>query len=134
MSLRIQTKLALSLVACTAMTSCGSIPKQKFIFDAIDLNEQPRACLIVVDDEWDAAAEKGQIVNVTGDDQLDVMIEFRQAEVEITVAPLTVDGNTVTMMPTSRTQAIQMSSFKDDLPRKLRLGDPSKHVFVLQPK
>ena len=64
--------LSLSLLLATA--ACGSIPTQQFTFDAVDTNEQPRPCMLVVNDDWPAAAEKGQYVNVAGDDTLTLTI------------------------------------------------------------
>lgn len=126
------TKTLLTFVGCAAMTACGSVPKKTFVFDAITIEERAHPCLIVIDDEWDTAADKNQVVNANGgDDQLSVTVEFRNSEVEVTVAPLAPGSN---VLPRSRSEAIQMSRFVDDLPRRLRIDDPKKHLFVLQPK
>ena len=127
-------KLSLSMLACVAATACGSIPKKTFVFDAIDLQEGARPCLIVVDDAWVEAADKNQVVNFPSDNTLPVTIEFRSSEVEITVAPLRVSGDQISSMPRSRMEAIQSSDFKADEPRRLRLTDPDKQLFILQPK
>jgi hypothetical protein len=86
--------------------------------------------MIIVNDDWQTAKDKGQVVNVAGDDVLPLEIEFRTSEVEITVAPLVVEGNTIVRWPTSRKEAMDLSSFKDDT-RRLRLTDPPRHMFIL---
>ena len=60
--------ISLSLLFATA--ACGSIPTQQFTFDAIDTGENPRPCMLVVNDDWPAAAEKNQYLNVESDDTL----------------------------------------------------------------
>jgi len=125
------SKILFSFAACAAMTACGSVPKKTFVFDAITIEERAHPCLIVIDDEWDKAAENNQVVNMGGDDELKVTVEFRSAEIEVTVAPLAPGSN---VMPRSRSEAIQMSQFMDDMPRRLRMDDPQQHLFVLQPK
>ncbi|MFN3241658.1 MAG: hypothetical protein ACE37K_09120 [Planctomycetota bacterium] len=125
------TKTLSAFAACAVMTACGSVPKKTFVFDAITLEERAHPCLIVIDDEWDKAAENNQVVNMNGDDELKVTVEFRASEIEVTVAPLAPGSN---VMPRSRSEAIQMSQFMDDMPRRLRMDDPAKHLFVLQPK
>ena len=121
---------ALALLTCVGLAACGSIPKRTFVFDAVDIAEQPRPCLIVIDDDWQGAAERNQVVNVTGNDELPLTIEFRSSEVEITAAPLMVDGTNVPRMPRSRKEAREFSSFMDET-RRLRVRDPQKQLFIL---
>lgn len=122
-------RLSLLLPAFVA-TACGSIPTRTFEFDALDPAENLRPCLIVINDDWIGAAEKNQVVNVAGDDTLTLTLEFKSAEVEVTVAPLTVEGNTVRRMPTSRRDATADSTFRDEV-RRLRLTDPQRQLFIL---
>lgn len=123
--------LSLSLLGVTA--ACGSIPKKSFEFLAIDAGEQPRPCMIVVNDDWVTAAEKNQFVNVDGAGSLVLEIPFPTAEVEVTVAPVLVESGKVTRKPTSRKEARDYSGFMDDV-RRLRATDPRKQLFILMRK
>jgi hypothetical protein len=124
---------ALCLSALCAMTACSSIPKKTFEFDAIDTAEQPRPCLVVVNDDWVGAAEKNQFVNVEADNTLRLDIPFPAAEIEVTVAPVLVEGGKVTRVPKTRKEARDYSGFMDDT-RRLRLLDPARQLFILARK
>jgi hypothetical protein len=113
------TRLLLSSSVLTVLAACGSVPKQRFVFDAIDVAENPRPCLVVVND-----AE---------DDELVIEIEFPSAETVVTMAPLTVENGKVVRMPKSRKDARDYSGFVEEL-RKLRLRDPERQLFVLPRK
>ena len=130
LSPKLSPRLCLSLLACVGATACGSIPTKTFTFDAIDVSERPRPCLIVIDDDWASAADKNHVVNVTGDDKLELTLEFRSAEIEVTVAPLTVDGDVVSTMPRSRKEARDVSGFMDET-RRLKVTDPATQFFIL---
>jgi hypothetical protein len=120
--------LSVSLLGLT--TACGSIPTKSFEFLAIDASEQPRPCLIVVNDDWVAAAEKNQFVNVEGGNSLVLDIPFPSAEVEVTVAPVLVESGKVARVPKSRKEARDYSGFMDDV-RRLRVTDPRRQLFIL---
>ncbi len=120
----------LSLTSLVALAACGSVPTREFEFRAIDTADQPRPCMIVVNDDWQTAAEKAQFVNVDGNQPLKMTIPFPTAEVEITVAPVLVDSGKVARIPKSRKEARDYSGFNDDV-RRLRLGDTRVHLFVL---
>lgn len=122
---------AVLLIAGLGATACGGIPTRQFRFRVIDTAEQPRAALIVIENQdFATAAEKNQFVNVTSNDWLPLTVEFPTATVEITVAPLVVDGNKVSRIPKDRKEAIELSNFKDDT-RILRVDDPEKQLFIL---
>lgn len=123
----------LSLPALLLLCSCGSIPTQRFEFDVIDAGETPRPCLIVVNDDWVGAAEKNQFVNVATDDTLTIEIPFASAEVEITVAPVLIEGGKVARSPKSRKEARDYSGFMDET-RRLMLRDPRRQLFILPRK
>ncbi|MBL8755964.1 MAG: hypothetical protein JNK15_21895 [Planctomycetes bacterium] len=123
----------LCLSTLCAMTACGSIPTKAFEFDAIDTAEQPRPCLVVVNDDWVGAAEKNQFVNVDGDDALRLEIPFTAAEIEVTIAPVLVESGKVTRVPKTRKEARDYSGFMDDT-RRLRLLDPMRQLFILARK
>lgn len=118
------------LSALALAAACSSVPTRAFEFDAIDAGETPRPCLIVVNDDWVAAAEKNQFVNVGADDTLVLQIAFPTSEVEVTVAPVLVESGKVTRVPKSRKEARDYSGFSDDT-RRLRVTDPRKQLFIL---
>lgn len=123
----------LSLSVLLAMTACGGIPTKKFEFDAMDVNEQPRPCLVVVEGDWVAAAEKNQYVNVNDDDVLTLDLPFRASEIEITMAPVIVENGKVTRVPKSRKEASDYSGFVDES-RRLLITDPKRQLFFLRRK
>ncbi len=124
---------AVCLSALCAMTACAGIPTKSFEFDALDAAEQPRPCLIVVNDDWVTAAEKNQFVNVDSDDLLRLEIPFPSAEIEITMAPVMVESGKVTRVPKTRKEARDYSGFMDDT-RRLKLTDPKRQLFILARK
>lgn len=122
----------LSLALLPAFAACGAIPTKQFTFRAIDAGENPRPCMVVVDDDWPAAAEKEQFVHVTGD-ELKLTLPFRSSEIEITVAPVMVENGKVTRVPKSRKEAVDYSGFKEET-RRLRITDPALQLFILARK
>jgi hypothetical protein len=123
--------LPLSLLALTA--ACGSIPTKTFEFAALDTAENPRPCLVVVNDDWVAAAERKQFVNVEDSGTLPLEIAFPLAEVEVTVAPVLVESGKVSRVPRSRQEARDYSGFVDEQ-RRLRPTDPRRQLFILRRK
>jgi hypothetical protein len=124
----------LSLSALLGFTACGSIPSREFEFDAIDVSENPRPCLVVLNDDWTAAAEKNQYVNLAGDDALVLKIEFpKTPEVEVTMAPIQVADGKPTRVPKSRKEARDYSGFVEEV-RKVQLTDPRRVFFILPKK
>jgi hypothetical protein len=124
------TRRLLSLSLLAACAACGSIPKKQFEFRAIDTGDQPRPCMIVVDDDWAGAAEKSQFVNLDGSAPLTLTLPFTSAEVEITVAPVLVESGKVARVPKSRKEARDYSGYMDDV-RRLRLRDAPVVLFIL---
>ncbi|MFY9344869.1 MAG: hypothetical protein WAT39_20415 [Planctomycetota bacterium] len=124
------TLRSLALLALPALAACGGIPTKAFVIDCIDTGGNPRPCLIVVNQDFGAAVEKNQYVNVAADDELAITIPFDSAEVEITAVPVLVEGNQVTRHPKSRTEALTFSGFVDEV-RRLRLSDHRRHLFIL---
>jgi hypothetical protein len=100
------------------------------VFDAIDAGEAPRPCMIVVNEDFQAASERSQFVNVGSDDELSLEIPFPTNQVEITVVPLMVEGDRVTRIPKSRKEAVDYSNFLDET-RRLSPKDPRRHLFIL---
>lgn len=123
---------SLSLLSLLALTACGSIPVRTFEFDAISTDDQPRPCLIVVNDDWVGAAERKQFVNVAGDDVLSLPISFPSPEVQITVAPMKMSGGQPSV-PKSRKEARDTSNYMDEV-RPLVITDPKRVLFILPKK
>jgi hypothetical protein len=44
------------------LAACGGVPKQRFKFDAIDVAENPRPCLVVVNDDFGQAVADLQAI------------------------------------------------------------------------
>lgn len=124
----IRRLLSLSLLA--GLCACGSIPTKEFEFRAIDTADAPHPCMIVVNDDWETAATKEQFVNLDGNRPLRLTIPFASAEIEVTMAPVRVENGKVTRIPKSRKEARDYSNFMDDV-RRLRITDPTVHLFVL---
>ncbi len=122
----------LSLSSLLALGACGSIPTRTFEFDAISVDEQPRPCLIVVNDKWAEAFANKQFVNVADDDTLKLPIAFPTSEVTITVAPLKMQ-NGQPNEPKSRKEARDSSGFMDEV-RALQITDPKRVLFILPKK
>lgn len=122
---------AVVLTASLGAVACGGVPTRKFQFKVVDTSEQPRPALIVIDNQdFATAAEKNQFVSVDSNDWLSLTLSFPSSEVEITVAPVVVDGNRVSRVPKDRKEAVELSNFKDDT-RRLHLDDPQKQLFIL---
>ncbi|HEX6812492.1 MAG TPA: hypothetical protein VF384_12780 [Planctomycetota bacterium] len=120
-----------ALLACTA---CGSIPTREFEFDAIDVSENARPCLVVLNDDWTTAAEKERFVNLAGDDSLVINIEFPKGpEFEVTMAPVLVVDGKVPRVPKSRKEARDYSGYVEEV-RRVRLTDPRKVLCILPKK
>lgn len=127
------TKTALTLAACIGMTACGAIPKKTFEFDAIDLEEGKRACLVVVGDSsesWSTAITQKQVMNLGEVGALRVEIPFATNEVVVHLWPLGEDGT----VPKSPGDARNMVSDFKRQERRLRLTDPTRQLFILDPK
>lgn len=120
----------LSLASLLGLCACGSIPTREFEFRAIDTADAPHPCMIVVNDDWETAAQKEQFVNLDGNRPLRLSIPFSSAEIEVTMAPVRVENGKVTRIPKSRKEARDFSNFMDDV-RRLRLTDPTVHLFIL---
>lgn len=124
------TLRSVALLAVSALAACGSIPTKTFVFDCVDAAENPRPCMIVINEDYTTAAEKAQFVNVASDNELVLEIPFPRGEVEVTAVPVLVEGDKVTRVPKSRIEGINFSGFVDET-RRLRLTDHKKHMFIL---
>lgn len=128
-----RTRSALSLIALTALAACGSVPTQRFVFDAIDVKGEPRPCLVIVNDDWATAAEKNQVVNVAENDQFAIDIPFPTKQVMVKLAPLVVENGKVVKMPKRSRETSELSDYLEEA-RELRLRDPERQLFILRRK
>ncbi len=127
------TKTVLTLLACIGMTACGAIPTKTFEFDAIDLEEAKRACLVVVGDDgesWNTAITQKQVMNLDEVGVLRLEIPFTKREVVVHLWPLGENG----VVPKSPGDARNMVSDYKRQERRLRLTDPGQQLFILNPK
>ena len=121
-----------SLLALVTLTACGSIPTRDFEFDAMDVGENPRPCMVVINDDWVGAEARKQFVNVTSDDVLTLNIAFPSPSVEVTMAPmLMINGQP--KVPKSRKEARDSSGFMEDV-RRVERTDPKRVLFILPRK
>jgi hypothetical protein len=121
---------SLCLAVPGLLVACGSIPTRTFQFDAIDVEEKPLPCVVVVNDKWEDAARAQHFVNVGKGKTLALTLTFDHPEVEVTVAPVALNPDTgvVEHVPRDRTD-------KSDYiaePRTLTMDDPKKQLFILQ--
>lgn len=119
----------LSLLPLLALVACGGVPRRTFEIRAIDPEERPVACLVVVDDRWDTAAAQKRITNGNGG-PLRVEVEFPRPEVGVTLVPvqIDVDTNEVMRMPTNMNDAYEHHAEA----RFLRVDDPPRQLFILE--
>lgn len=124
-----------TLAGLALLTACAGAPKQTFYIDAIDTDEKPVPCLVVVGDDWDGAATNQRVVNVAGDDQIAIDITFETPEVSIICAAVRKNESTgeVDAMPKSRTESTEATTFVAGT-RRLRATDAPNVLFILERK
>jgi hypothetical protein len=116
-----------AILMLAALAACGSVPKRTFQFQTIDTNEQPLSCLVVVGDDWDRAAERGQVT--TDKEPLRVEIVFDQPSVDVTVMQVAVgDDGKMLAPPRSRSSP---SDYRTQV-RPLGPNDPPDQLFILE--
>ncbi len=123
----------LLFATATLLAACSGVPTRTFQIEAIDVDEKPVPCIVVVGDDWAGAAERNQYVNVGSDDTLALKVVFDRAEVDIIVAAVPVDVATgkPRMSPKSRTESTDATGFLADV-RRLRLTDPERTLLILR--
>ncbi|MCC7062789.1 MAG: hypothetical protein IT456_08305 [Planctomycetes bacterium] len=122
-----------SLLLTALLVSCAGVPTRTFQIDAIDVDESPVPCIVVLGDDWAGAAENNQYVNVGGDNSLALKVPFDRPEVDIVVAAVPVDPATgkPRIQPKSRTESSDATGFLADF-RRVRLTDPERNLFILR--
>ncbi|MBL8724202.1 MAG: hypothetical protein JNK49_09155 [Planctomycetes bacterium] len=122
------------LAACAFATACSGVPTRTFQIDAIDVEDQPVPCIVVVDGDWAQAAERGQVVNIDGKRPLAVTVAFPRPEANIIVAAVPVDAaGKPEKLPKSREESRALTEFLSDY-RDVRLTDPDRTLFILRRK
>lgn len=126
----------LTLCATALLTACAGVPTRTFQIDAVDVEDQPVACLIVVDGDWTTAIEQNQIVNLDGKDVLPVTVEFHNPIVMLTAAPVPIDRNTgkPSKLPRSRDESKALTDYLCDVRDDLRITDPDRVMFIVRAK
>ncbi len=122
-------------VGLSLLAACAGTPKRTFYFDAIDTEEKPVSCLVVIGDDWDGAATASQIVNVKGDDSVRIEVPFDAPEVSIICAAIRTNATTgePDSLPTSRSESTEATKFVAGT-RRLRVDDAPKVLFILERK
>jgi len=117
------------------LTACSGVPTRTFQIDAIDVEDQPVPCLVVVDGDWTAAIERNQVVNIGSTESLPLKVEFHRPEVNIMVAPVPIDPTTgeLVRLPKSREESRAMTEFLSG-DRDVMLTDQQRTLFILRRK
>jgi hypothetical protein len=113
--------------------ACGSIPTRTLEIRAIDNDERPVPCIVVISgQDWGTAAQNKQFVHLKSGEPLRLPVAFERPEVDIIVAPVPVDaeGN-VRQTPRSRPEATELTGMMA-ADRSVRLNDPARLLFILQ--
>lgn len=127
MSTAMKPARATALLLLAGLAACGSVPTRTFEFRAIDTDERPLSCLLVVGDGWDDAAEKQQIMK--GADALQVIVAFDKPTVDVTIMQVALDSDgKMVAPPRSRSSP---SEYRSEI-RSLGLKDPTKQLFILE--
>ncbi|MBX3464526.1 MAG: hypothetical protein KF830_15260 [Planctomycetes bacterium] len=126
---------ATAIAASLLFAACGSIPTRTLEIRAIDADERPVPCIVVVGgQEWSAAAKNQQFVHLKGDEPLRLPVAFERSEVDIIVAAVPVDGQgQVRQVPRSRPESTDMTGMLADF-RRVRVTDPERMLFILRRK
>lgn len=115
------------------LAACGSIPTRTLEIRAIDNDERPVPCIVVIGgQDWTTAAQNKQFVHLKGGEPLRLPVAFEHPEVDIIVAAVPVDeqGN-VRQTPRSRPESTELTGLLGDN-RAVRLTDPARLLFVLR--
>lgn len=124
--------LALS-AALALLAACGSVPTRTLEIRAIDNDEQPVPCIVVIaGQDWATAAQNDQFAK--GGEPLRLKVAFENPEVELIVAAVPVDaqGN-VQKAPRSRPESTELTGLLTDN-RRVRFTDHARLLFVLRRK
>lgn len=123
----------LAIAGLSLFAACGSIPTRTLEIRAIDNDERPVPCIVVIGgQDWTTAAQNKQFVHLKGGEPLLLPVAFERPEVDIIVAAVPVDeqGN-LRQTPKSRPESTEMTGMLGDN-RTVRLTDPSRLLFILR--
>lgn len=123
----------LAIAGLSLFAACGSIPMRTLEIRAIDTDERPVPCIVVIGgQDWNTAAQNKQFVHLKGSEPLLLPVAFERPEVDIIVAAVPVDdqGN-LRQTPKSRPESTEMTGMLGDN-RTVRLTDPSRLLFILR--
>ena len=131
-TLRAPHRLA-ALAALSLFAACGSVPVRTLEIRAIDNDERPVPCIVVIGgQDWTDAAQKNQFVHLKSGEPLRLPVAFERPEVDVIVAAVPVDGEgNVRQAPRSRPEATELTGMLADN-RAVRLTDPARLLFILR--
>lgn len=115
------------------LTACGSVETRTLEIRALDNEERPVPCIVVIGgQDWATAALNKQFVHLKGPEPLRLPVAFERPEVDVIVAAVPVDeqGN-VRQTPKSRPESTELTGMLGDH-RTVRLTDPERLLFVLR--
>ena len=124
----------LASAGLSLLAACGSIPTRTLEIRAIDNDERPVPCLVVIGgQDWTTAAQNQQFVHVgKSAEPLQLQVAFERPEVDVIVAAVPVDDDgTVRQTPRTRPESTELTGMLGDH-RTVRLTDPPKLLFVLR--
>ncbi|MEO6593542.1 MAG: hypothetical protein ABIP94_02175, partial [Planctomycetota bacterium] len=129
-----QSNQFLLLIAGALLASCGSVPTRTFKVRAINIDQQPVPCIVVIGDDWSGAADKRQFLNADTT-TLNLPVQFKFPAVTLTAAAMEFDaeGKPLNNLST-RSAAIEVSDYLTDVREEVRFTDPEVILFVLRKK
>jgi hypothetical protein len=120
------TPRTLAVLLLLALAACGSVPKRTFRIHAIDTDEKPLTCLVVIGDDWQGAAENQRVAGAKG--PLPVELVFERPTVDVTVMQVAVDdAGRMLAPPISRSSD---SEYRSEV-RQIGQNDPPDQLFIL---
>ncbi|HEX5050354.1 MAG TPA: hypothetical protein VFZ65_01150 [Planctomycetota bacterium] len=129
-----RTNRILLLAAGAMLASCGSVPTRTFQIRAINVNQEPVPCVVVINDDWTGAAERNQFLTPSSP-TLKLPVQFQVPAVTLTAAALQFDADGKPLnVPSSRSQAIDFSDYLTEVREDVRATDPDVVLFVLRKK
>ncbi len=132
---RTRRRSLLATAGLLLLTACGSIPVRTLEIRAMDSDERPVPCIVVIGgQDWTQAAQQNQFVHLKGSEPLRLPVAFERSAVDIIVAAVPVDdqGN-VRQVPKTRPESTELTGMLGDN-RTVQLKDPGNLLFVLRRK
>ncbi len=116
----LKSKLAIVLVTAL-LASCSSVPTRTFEVRAVNAENEPVKCVVVVDRKWPTDAATATLTPGA------VNVPFTHERMTITVKAVTLDEDgKIKKIPTDTSRCEYLSQTRD-----IDLTDPRVHLFIL---